>query len=51
MGRNIRKSNFLSEKRSREFDKVNMEDAELMNMPGVDKMRKNGQGNPVNHYK
>jgi hypothetical protein len=51
LGRNIKKSNFLSEKKSREFDKVNMEAAELMNMPGTDKKRKNGQGNPMNQFK
>lgn len=51
MSRNIKKSNFLSEKRAREFDKVNMEAAELMDMPGTDKIRKNGQGNPVNQYR
>ncbi|MPN45730.1 hypothetical protein SDC9_193300 [bioreactor metagenome] len=51
MSRNIKKSDFLSEKKSREFDKVNMEAAELMEMPSTDKMRKNGQGNPINQFR
>lgn len=51
MARKENKSRMVAEKLSREYDKVNMEAAELMDMPGTDKKRQRGKGSPRNQFK
>ncbi|ABK62210.1 MULTISPECIES: hypothetical protein [Clostridium] len=43
-----KKSKMITEKLSREYDKVNTEAAEDMGMPNTDKKRKLGKGCPIN---
>ncbi|WP_196247229.1 hypothetical protein [Clostridium novyi] len=45
-----KKSKMVTEKLSREYDKVNMEAAEDMEMPNTDKKRKLGKGSPINQF-
>lgn len=51
MARKENKSKMVTEKLSREYDKVNMEASELMEMPGTDKKKQNGKGSPKNQFK
>ncbi|CAG7840188.1 hypothetical protein IRP63_09360 [Clostridium botulinum] len=46
-----KKSRMITEKLSREYDKVNMEVAEDMGMPGTDKKRKAGKGSAINQFR
>ncbi|WP_231277496.1 hypothetical protein, partial [Clostridium botulinum] len=46
-----KKSGMITEKLSREYDKVNMEAAEDMGMPGTDKKRKAGKGSAINQFR
>lgn len=49
--RKSKKSRMITEKLSREYDKVNMEVAEDMGMPGTDKKRKAGKGSAINQFR
>ncbi|KYH30287.1 MULTISPECIES: hypothetical protein [Clostridium] len=49
--KNSSKTDMISEKRSREFSKVNMKAFEDMGMPNTDKKRKSGKGFPINQFK
>lgn len=51
MVRKMGKTHKVSEELSREYDKVNMEDAELMGMAGTDKKRKLGKGSARNQFR
>ncbi|KOA20131.1 hypothetical protein CLHOM_13260 [Clostridium homopropionicum DSM 5847] len=51
MARKMGKTHKITEELSREFKKVNMEAAELMEMPNTDKKRKQGKGSARNQFK
>jgi len=51
MVRKTGKTHKVSEELSREFNKVNMESAELMEMPDTDKKRKQGKGSAKNQFR